>query len=107
MGGGLGSGRDTTPLTCLAGSDASEALGARHSQRLEPALNQAMASYATRHADLAAIVMAPGWIRTELGGANAPVGVEEAMPQIVDVLVAQQDAPGLRYLDRFGKTVPW
>lgn len=71
------------------------------------ALNQAVASYAGRHPDRAAVLMAPGWIRTELGGANAPFGVEEAMPQIVDVLVAQQDAPGLRYLDRFGKTVPW
>jgi hypothetical protein len=42
-----------------------------------------------------------------MGGANAPFGVEEAMPRIVDVLVAQLGAPGLRYLDRHGKTVPW
>jgi NAD(P)-dependent dehydrogenase (short-subunit alcohol dehydrogenase family) len=73
------------------------------------ALNQALASYAGRHKDdgRALILLAPGWIRTEMGGANAPFGVEEAMPQIVDVLVAQQDAPGLRYLDRFGQPVPW
>jgi NAD(P)-dependent dehydrogenase (short-subunit alcohol dehydrogenase family) len=71
------------------------------------ALNQAMASYAGRHKRRASLIMAPGWIRTELGGDNAPVGVEEAMPQIVDVMVAQLDAPGLRYLDRYGQTVPW
>ncbi|HET6969860.1 MAG TPA: SDR family NAD(P)-dependent oxidoreductase, partial [Phenylobacterium sp.] len=71
------------------------------------ALNQAMASYAGRHPERATILMAPGWIRTELGGANAPFGVEEAMPQIVDVLIAQQGVSGLRYLDRFGKAVPW
>lgn len=73
------------------------------------ALNQAMASYAGRHAGdgRAMILMAPGWIRTELGGAGAPVGVEEAMPEIVDVLIAQQDAPGLRFIDRQGKAVPW
>jgi len=73
------------------------------------ALNQAMASYAGRAAnkDRATILMAPGWIRTEMGGPGAPFGVEEAMPQIVDTLVAQQDAPGLRYLDRHGQTVPW
>jgi len=45
--------------------------------------------------------------RSVLIGANAPFGVEEAMPQIVDVLVAQQDTPGLRFLDRNGKPVPW
>ena len=73
------------------------------------ALNQAMASYAGRHAneDRAVVLMAPGWIRTEMGGANAPFGIEEAMPQIVDVLVGQRGLPGLRYLDRHGSTVPW
>ena len=73
------------------------------------ALNQAMASYAGRHKDdgRAMVLMAPGWIRTEMGGANAPFGVEEAMPQIVDTLIAQRGAPGLRYLDRMGKTAPW
>jgi len=73
------------------------------------ALNQAMASYAGRHAGdgRAMVLMAPGWIRTEMGGPGAPFGVEEAMPQIADTLIAQLDTPGLRYLDRFGKTVPW
>jgi len=73
------------------------------------ALNQSMASYAGRHTaeGRAMVLMAPGWIRTEMGGPGAPFGVEEAMPQIVDVLVAQQGTPGLRYLDRNGKTVPW
>ena len=51
--------------------------------------------------------MAPGWIRTDMGGPHAPFGVDDAMPQIVDVLIAQRGAPGLRYLDRNGRTVPW
>ncbi len=73
------------------------------------ALNQAMASYAGRHAGegRALVLMAPGWIRTEMGGSNAPFSVEEAMPRIVDVLMAQQGQAGLRYLDRNGQTVPW
>ena len=71
------------------------------------ALNQAMSSYAGRQVGQALVLMAPGWIRTEMGGSNAPFGVEEAMPQIVDVLIAQQGGSGLRYLDRNGRTVPW
>jgi NAD(P)-dependent dehydrogenase (short-subunit alcohol dehydrogenase family) len=92
------------------GSIANNANGANDVYRAsKAALNQAMASYAGRHADegRAMVLMAPGWIRTEMGGANAPFGVEEAMPQIVDVLVAQRGSPGLRYLDRHGQTVPW
>jgi len=73
------------------------------------ALNQYMRSYAARHADghRAMVLMAPGWIRTELGGPDAPFSVEETMPDIVDVLIAQQRKPGLRYLDRKGQAVPW
>ena len=73
------------------------------------ALNQSMSSYAVRHAGEAHafVLMAPGWIRTEMGGSSAPSTVEEAVPQIVDVLIAQQGAAGLRYLDRSGRTVPW
>jgi NAD(P)-dependent dehydrogenase (short-subunit alcohol dehydrogenase family) len=92
------------------GSIANNANGVNDVYRAsKAALNQSMASYAGRHtADgQALLLMAPGWIRTELGGANAPFSVEDAMPQIVDVLMAQQDVAGLRYLDRNGRTVPW
>jgi NAD(P)-dependent dehydrogenase (short-subunit alcohol dehydrogenase family) len=73
------------------------------------ALNQYMRSYAARHADdgRAMVLMAPGWIRTELGGPEASFSIEETVPQLVDTLVAQQGRPGLRFIDRHGKTVPW
>ncbi|MBS0360752.1 MAG: SDR family oxidoreductase [Proteobacteria bacterium] len=91
------------------GSIANNANGTNDVYRVsKAALNQAMASYAGRHADGPAMVLlAPGWIRTDMGGAGAPFGVEEAMPQIVDTLIAQRGRPGLRYLDRFGTPVPW
>jgi NAD(P)-dependent dehydrogenase (short-subunit alcohol dehydrogenase family) len=91
------------------GSIANNANGVNYVYRAsKAALNQAMASYAGRHKDERALVlMAPGWIRTDLGGPGAPVGVEEAVPQIVDVLLDQMGKPGLRFLDRQGRAAPW
>jgi NAD(P)-dependent dehydrogenase (short-subunit alcohol dehydrogenase family) len=73
------------------------------------ALSQLMRCYAARHAGepRALVLMAPGWIRTALGGPDAPFGVEDAIPQVVDVLLSQRGTPSLQFLDREGRTVPW
>jgi NAD(P)-dependent dehydrogenase (short-subunit alcohol dehydrogenase family) len=73
------------------------------------ALNQFMRCYAARHVGepRALVLMAPGWIRTALGGPDAPFSVEEAIPKVVDVLLSQLGKPGLQFLDREGRTVPW
>ena len=92
------------------GSIANNMNGGREVYRgSKAALNQYMRSFAVRHADgqRAMVLMAPGWIRTELGGPDAPFGIEDAVPQLVDTLVAQQGTPGLRFIDRHGEAVPW
>ncbi len=73
------------------------------------ALNQFMRSYAARRGNdpRAMVLMAPGWIRTALGGPNAPFSIEETIPILVETLLAQRGTPGLRFIDRFGETVPW
>ncbi|MEG1652391.1 MAG: 3-oxoacyl-ACP reductase, partial [Hafnia sp.] len=73
------------------------------------ALNMYMRSYAARHAgeSRALLLMAPGWVRTDLGGPEAPLSIEQSIPKMVNVILSQQGKPGLHYLDRDGKTVPW
>lgn len=73
------------------------------------ALNQYMRSYAARHAEdaRALVLMAPGWIRTDLGGPDAPLSVEESVPTLVGTLIAQAGTKGLRFIDRTGTAVPW
>lgn len=73
------------------------------------ALNMFMRSFAARQAGTARafVLMAPGWIKTSLGGPDAPFTMAEAIPQVVDVLEAKRQRPGLEYLDRFGRPVPW
>jgi hypothetical protein len=53
------------------------------------------------------VLMAPGWVRTDLGGRDAPLSIEESVPSLVNVLVSKLGTPGLQYLDRLGRTVPW
>lgn len=73
------------------------------------ALNMFMRSYAARHAGSPRpmVLMAPGWVRTEMGGPDARLSIEESVPNLVDVLVSKQGRPGLEYLDYLGRTVPW
>jgi len=72
------------------------------------ALNMLMQSFAARSGETRAFVLiAPGWIKTDLGGDKAPYTVEETVPLLADLLIAKRGKPGLDYLDRFGKTVPW
>ncbi|MFJ6652925.1 SDR family NAD(P)-dependent oxidoreductase [Microbacterium sp. NPDC091313] len=73
------------------------------------ALNQLMRSYAARHADDARtiLLMAPGWVKTGLGGPHAKLAIGDAIPPLVDTVDAQRGTPGLQYLDRTGATIPW
>jgi NAD(P)-dependent dehydrogenase (short-subunit alcohol dehydrogenase family) len=73
------------------------------------ALNQLMRSYAARHPDdpRTLLLMAPGWVQTELGGPDASLTVEQSTRGVADVIEAQTGKSGLHYLDHRGATVPW
>ncbi len=73
------------------------------------ALNQMFRSYAARHAGKrrTLLLMAPGWVRTGLGGPNAMLEIDESIPPLVDTIDAQHGTPGLQYLDRHGAAVAW
>ncbi|MBS2026644.1 MAG: SDR family NAD(P)-dependent oxidoreductase [Deltaproteobacteria bacterium] len=71
------------------------------------ALNMLMRSFSVRHPDKAHLLLAPGWVQTDMGGAGARFTIAEVIKDLVDTLVAQQGRNGLHYVDRFDKPVNW
>jgi NAD(P)-dependent dehydrogenase (short-subunit alcohol dehydrogenase family) len=73
------------------------------------ALNMSMRSFAARHAGdgRTLLLMAPGWVRTDLGGPDARLSIEESIPNLANTIDAQAGKAGLQYLDYLGRQVPW
>jgi NAD(P)-dependent dehydrogenase (short-subunit alcohol dehydrogenase family) len=49
----------------------------------------------------------PGWVRTDMGGANAAVAVEDSVRGIADVVERLAGRGGQHYVDYQGNTIPW
>lgn len=73
------------------------------------ALNMFMRSFAARHQHDARtlLLMAPGWVRTDMGGPQARLSIEESIPNLVSTMEAYEGRSGLHYLDYLGRVVPW
>jgi len=73
------------------------------------ALNQSLRSFAAEHADAPWSLTAvhPGWVRTDMGGPQAPLDVETSTRGIADVLESRRGPRGCAFIDYRGQTIPW
>ncbi len=60
-----------------------------------------------RGRNLTLLTLHPGWVRTDMGGSGAPVGVEESARGMVDVMIRSAGGRGHAFLDYQGKELAW
>lgn len=73
------------------------------------ALNSAMRSLAhdLEERGISVILLHPGWVKTDMGGVNAMITVEESVAQMRAIIDRAGIDDSGTFFDRNGKTIPW
>lgn len=74
------------------------------------AVNMLMKSFAARRAGerRTIYVIAPGWVRTDMGGPEASLAIETSIPAgVADAIESRRGTRGLVYVDYRNRIVPW
>ncbi len=105
-----GAGRLAVALTSLMGSIAENTSGGWIAYRTsKAALNMAVKcaaiELARRH--ITCLVMHPGWVRTDMGGAQAPLGAEESVASMRRVIAGLNPADSGTFLNYDGRPYRW
>lgn len=74
------------------------------------ALNSLLLSWAAQLGetrDFSLLALHPGWVQTDMGGAQAPLTVEESVAGLVAVVEQAAGTRDCRFVDYQGETLPW
>jgi NAD(P)-dependent dehydrogenase (short-subunit alcohol dehydrogenase family) len=104
--------RAARPLLVMMSSDlgsiANNQQGHSYAYRSTKAgLNMLTKGIAVEWPGIIVVAMAPGWCRTDLGGADAVVDPVDSVREQQKVFATLTPADSGRFIDRFGETVAW
>ena len=92
------------------GSVAANTSGGHELYRMSKAsLNTLVRGFAVTHAQRSGVTVLslhPGWVRTDMGGPEAPLSVEDSTRGLADVLEKRHGRDHF-YLDYKGQSIPW
>ena len=71
------------------------------------ALNMGARSFANRHPHNPVLSVAPGWVRTDMGGPSAAFDVETSCRNVANAIGKHSRTPGHRYVNYDGGELPW
>jgi NAD(P)-dependent dehydrogenase (short-subunit alcohol dehydrogenase family) len=87
------------------GSDTGGGMYAYRSSKA--ALNAVWHSYAIDHPEIIAVLLSPGWVKTDMGGANAPLAPEDSIARVRRIIAGLSKADSGRFYAHDGKPIPW
>jgi NAD(P)-dependent dehydrogenase (short-subunit alcohol dehydrogenase family) len=97
-------------ITSLMGSMADNASGRAYAYRMsKAALNMASVNLALELKDegVLSVVVNPGWVKTDMGGPEAPTSVEESAGQIVALSDRLERKDTGKFFHAKGDELPW
>lgn len=95
-------------MSTLMASIADNASGGYYAYRSsKTALNMITRSLANDCPWLIAVALHPGWVQTDMGGAQAPTSVEESISGLTRVIAALRSDDSGQFRNFKGQTLPW
>jgi NAD(P)-dependent dehydrogenase (short-subunit alcohol dehydrogenase family) len=71
------------------------------------ALNMGVRSFFWRHQEHPVLAIAPGWVRTDMGGSSADFDVETSCRNVANAIEKHSAQPGNRFVNYDGTELPW
>lgn len=100
--------RKMIAITSRLGSMGANSTGGMYAYRAsKAALNAAWRSFAVDHPDVIAVLLHPGWVRTDMGGQGALLAPEESISGLRRVIAGLGQADSGRFYNYDGNIIPW
>jgi NAD(P)-dependent dehydrogenase (short-subunit alcohol dehydrogenase family) len=100
--------RKMVAISSGLGSIGSDTGGGMYAYRSsKAALNAVWHSYAIDHPEIIAVLLSPGWVRTDMGGAGAPLAPDDSIARLRRIIAGLSKADSGRFYAHDGKPIPW